>query len=83
MPILVRHVPSQKLYVFLGPAYGMAKTNRNNLPLELGHTTSENKLLAVADVHGEISWLPAVEVLIESVDGRTCREILTQQTGNE
>ncbi len=79
MPIRVRHVPSQKLYILLGPAYGMAKTNRNNLPLEVGYASFENKLLVVADVHGEISWLPAVEMLVESVGGRSCREVLTDE----
>jgi hypothetical protein len=78
MPILVRHVPTQKLYVFLGPACALAKTNRSNLDFDVGYATFENKQVVVADKSGEISWLPAHEVVIESVDGRSCRVVLEE-----
>lgn len=76
MPILVRHVPTQKVYILLGPAYGMAKTNRTNLSIDTGYASFENKLLVVADKSGEIIWLPSVELLVESVDGLACSEVL-------
>ncbi|MDX1926084.1 MAG: hypothetical protein SFV81_06180 [Pirellulaceae bacterium] len=80
MPTLVRHIPTQKLYIFLGPAYGMAKTNRSNLAMDTAYASFENKLLVVADASGEISWLPSFELLVESVGGRSCRVVLAEAT---
>jgi hypothetical protein len=79
MPIPVRHIPTQKVYILLGPAFSMAITNRNNLSWETGYFTSECKQLVVADNSGEMSWLPAMEFVVESIDGRTCRDVLAIQ----
>jgi hypothetical protein len=54
----------------------MAKTNRTNFDMDTGYASFENKLLVVADKRGEIDWLPSVELLVESVDGQTCIDLL-------
>lgn len=82
MPILVRHILTQKTYILLGPAYGMAKTNRTNLSMDTGYASFENKLLVVADKQGEIDWLPSVELLVESVDGLSCSEVLAASSAS-
>jgi hypothetical protein len=79
MPIIVRHIPTQKRYILLGPAYGMAKTNRTNLSMDTRYASFEDKLLVVADAGGEISWLPALEMLVDCVAGLTCHEFLAEK----
>ncbi len=80
MPTIVRHEPTQKRYLLLGPAYGYSKTNRTSAEFDTGYATFEHKLVAACDADGVIHWLNATETTIESIDGQTCREALAEQS---
>lgn len=46
------------------------------MEFDTGYATFEEKLMVVCDARGEMHWLDAIEMRIESVDGRSCREVL-------
>ncbi len=76
MPVILRHVLTQKRYILVGPAYGFSKTNRTNLAFDMGYASFEEKLIVACDANGDLHWLNANEMSVESVDGKTCRDVL-------
>ncbi len=76
MAIIIKHLVKQKRYIVIGPAYGFSKTSRNNVPYDTSKMTFEEKYIVGCDDHGELHWLEAHEVRVESVDGRSCQEVL-------
>ena len=67
-----------KRYVLIGVGYGATQAMRPSAASGLftTHRTSESELAAVANPDGEISWVPAHELTVISVDGYSCRDWL-------
>lgn len=80
MAIVIRHMLTQQCYILIGPAYGFSKTNRTNLALDFNYASFEEKLIVACDANGELHWLNANEVKVDSVDGRSCQEVLSEAT---
>jgi hypothetical protein len=76
MATTVKHLLTNKRYIVIGPAYGYSKTNRGNVPYDTSLQTFEEKFIVCCDSDGELHWLAAHEVRVDSVDGRSCREVL-------
>ncbi len=76
MATIVRHLVTHKRYIVIGPAYGYSKTNRSSMPYDTGLQTFDEKFIVCCDSDGELQWLEAHQVRIDSVDGRSCREVL-------
>ncbi len=74
MPIIVRNVLTQKRYILVGPAYGLAKANRGTL--DPSYATFEEKLIVACDEEGQLHWLNSIEMVVETVGGRLCRDVL-------
>lgn len=78
MALIVKHLLTQKRYIVVGPAYGFSKANRNNMSFETGFASFEEKMIVACDADGELHWLDANELAVESVDGRSCRDVLSE-----
>ena len=79
MPTIVNDNLRNRKYVLIGTGFGASKTARPN-PLYPSTitTNSESELVAVADQNGQISWLPSMQLTVVSVDGFSCRQLLSQ-----
>ena len=79
MATIVKDNLKNKRYVLLGVGFGSAKASRPNplFPAATSSTSSEAEMVAVADSSGEISWLPSFQLSVISVDGKSCRDLLS------
>lgn len=76
MATIVRHLLTNKRYIVIGPAYAYSKTNRSDISYHTSLQTFEEKFIVGCDIDGELHWLKAHEVRVDSVDGRSCLEVL-------
>ena len=85
MPTILRHVLTQRRYILVGPAYGFSKTNRSDFDFtfDTGYTSFEEKLIVACDADGEMHWLKAHELTVESVNGRSCRDVLNDSDDDQ
>lgn len=83
MATIVLDHTTNKLYVLIGVGFGSARTARPIHALSgSASTSSESEMVAVADSDGEISWLPSSQLSVHSVDGVSCRSILSSAYEN-
>lgn len=80
MATIVQNDLNGKVYVLLGVGYGEAKASRPHPVVDIATQTfsSESMMVAVADVDGEISWVPSFQLSVVSVDGKSCRDLISE-----
>ncbi len=77
MAIIVQDNISNKFYVLIGAGYGTSEAGPF-FPMSSSTKSSESERVAVANSDGDISWLPSYQLTVVSVDGQSCKDLLSQ-----
>ncbi len=86
MAIIVKHLRTETLYVFLGASYSFFKDSRPSFfggVLFPHEEEGEFQLAAVCDDTGQICWISVTDLEVVSVDGANPADILNTYKSTE